>query len=276
MSKKKAQSAADQLMADVEAAEPAFDQILEGTVDDVQAYIATVESIDTLRDLADAEQAGKNRKGVLTSIGPRIQELVPPEPVEPQVQSEPTPEPEPEQPADFQAPSLSQDGGSQEAASEVPPTYPTVASMAYPFEGDSWEGEMGRYVAIKHMTRIMNPLGGLDDRIKTPIEVNEEIEDDWFAEGYELLKIVPMGFDQTGLAVLYVLGKVRDDLAPRHTQIWHIQRTLVERDQRSDSITAFQADQYVSSFLKDGWNLFASEVIQRGADAIPMLWIVVR
>lgn len=276
---KKSVSAAEQLQADLDAAgQPNFDEILEGNVEDVVAYIATVESIDTLRDLADAEEDGKNRKGVLRAIGPRVQELVPPEPeiIEQAQQAESAP-------ADLETPNLAENGAEPKQDDAVEPepeqeesTVPTIASMEYPFADQPWEGEMGRYVAIKHMTRIMNPLGGLDDRIKTPIEVNEEIENEWFSKGYELLKTVTMGFDQTGLAVLYVLGKVREGLSARHTQVWHIQRTLVERDQRSDSITSFQADAYVSSFLNDGWNLVSAEVIQRGADAIPMLWVLVR
>lgn len=49
--------------------------ILNGTIDDVQAALATGEYDDCLDALAHAEREGKNRTGALTAIDARREEL---------------------------------------------------------------------------------------------------------------------------------------------------------------------------------------------------------
>ena len=163
------------------------------------------------------------------------------------------------------------------AVAGPPQTEPAADEIdEYPIEDTVWEGEMGRYTEMKHLSRTMHPMGGLDERVMSPRDLNEKLEDDYFAKGFELIKILPQGFGPDGVSVLYVLGKVREDLQSKHKEIWHIQRTLTERAMQSGGVTGFQADKYIKSFLSEGWQLFAVNTLKDGDVEIPMLWVLVR
>jgi hypothetical protein len=57
----------------VQAAEPGP---LDGNVDDLTAHLATVDDLDEVQRLLDAETAGKSRKGALAAIEARRDELL--------------------------------------------------------------------------------------------------------------------------------------------------------------------------------------------------------
>ena len=259
--------------------------IFKATADEAIAYIRASEDRDEVYALAEAEEKGKSRKTVIEAALKRVTELnleqdearaaalastaEEVEEVE-EVTEEPT----------LEAPELeteSGEAGEVEEAEEAEAPAPVDMGTPddYPLEGVSWEGELGRYSEVKHITRTMNPLGGLDDRVMTPTKVNEYIESH-FLDGYELIKVVPQGFGQQGLSLLWVLGKVRADIEPRYTEIWHIQRTLTESPMAEGGVTGFQADQYLNSFLRDGWQLFVAQSLRTGEPEIPMLWVMVR
>lgn len=49
---------------------------LDGSIDDLAAYVATIENADEVQKLIDAETAGKSRKGALTVLEARRDELL--------------------------------------------------------------------------------------------------------------------------------------------------------------------------------------------------------
>lgn len=49
---------------------------LDGNVDDLTAYLATVDDADTVQQLIDAETGGKARKGALAALEARRDELL--------------------------------------------------------------------------------------------------------------------------------------------------------------------------------------------------------
>lgn len=58
---------------DVQAPEPGP---LDGNVDDLSAHLATVDDLDEVQRLLDAETAGKSRKGAIAAIEARRDELL--------------------------------------------------------------------------------------------------------------------------------------------------------------------------------------------------------
>lgn len=241
--------------------------VLKAKASEAISHIRECENISEIYDLIQAEEKGKNRKTVIQEGLARVQEL--------NLLKE---EARGEAQAVLETPDLTD---SDEDAPEIETeaieavASPEVEEVGeYPIE-DIWDGEIGRYVEIKHISRTMHPMGGVDERIMSPVRLNEYLEEH-FAKGFELIEVLPQGFGPDGVSILYVLGKVSEDLDSKHTNIWHIQRTLTERPALSGGITGFQADKYLNSFLSEGWQLFAANALKEGEAEIPMLWVLVR
>lgn len=230
------------------------------------SHIRECENISEIYDLIQAEEKGKNRKTVIQEGMARIQEL--------NILKEDARE---KAQASLESPDLAvSDADAPEVKAQPTEAVEVIPEEVdeYPIE-DVWDGEIGRYVEIKHISRTMHPMGGVDERIMSPVRLNEYLEEH-FAQDFELIKVLPQGFGPDGVSILYVLGKVSPDLDSRHTNIWHIQRTLTERPALSGGITGFQADKYLNSFLSEGWQLFAANALKEGEAEIPMLWVLVR
>ena len=241
--------------------------VLKAKASEAISHIRECENISEIYDLIQAEEKGKARTTVIQEGLARVQELnLLKEEAREQAQ------------AVLETPDLTdsnEDAPEIEADAIEAVASPEVEEVGeYPIE-DVWDGEIGRYVEIKHISRTMHPMGGVDERIMSPVRLNEYLEEH-FAQGFELIKVLPQGFGQDGVSILYVLGKVSEDLDSKHTNIWHIQRTLTERPALSGGITGFQADKYLNSFLSEGWQLFAANALKEGEAEIPMLWVLVR
>ncbi len=239
--------------------------IFKATADDAIKYLRASEDRDEVYALAQAEENGKARKTVIEAAMRRATELNLLEDEAREVANTVMDD-------KLKAPDL----GTVKKTEEAVVSPDSLGDPEeYPISAREWDGELGRYTELKHITRTMNPLGGLDDRVMTPTRVNEYIEDH-FLEGFELVRVIPQGFGSQGLSLLWVLGKVRADEKPKHTEIWHIQRTLTESTMVEGGVTGFQADQYLNSFLRDGWQLFVAQSLRTGEPEIPMLWVMVR
>lgn len=244
--------------------------VLKAKASEAISHIRECESVPEVYDLIEAEEQGKGRTTVIQEGLARVQELnLLKEEAREQAQ------------AALETPDLTDsnaDAPEIEAEAIEAVASPEVEEVGevgeYPIE-DVWDGEIGRYVEIKHISRTMHPMGGVDERIMSPVRLNEYLEEH-FAKGFELIEVLPQGFGQDGVSILYVLGKVSPDLESVHTSIWHIQRTLSERPALSGGITGFQADKYLNSFLSEGWQLFAANALKEGEAEIPMLWVLVR
>lgn len=146
-----------------------------------------------------------------------------------------------------------------------------IGEHAIPFTPDSF----GRYESVYHYARTIHPLGGLGEEIKSPEEVINKIENELFANGWELAFVDPLGYGPDGLACLWIFGKLREGLEARHKEIKHIQRTL-GANVTEGQITGFGADTYINSFLAEGWSIFNATALMRGGADVPMLWVLVR
>lgn len=238
-------------------------EIFNSTAKDAIEYFRQCEDVSEIYDLIQAEEKGKGRKTIIAEGMSRVQEL--------NILKET--EREQAQQVDLATPEVSNSDTNTPEAVAPPPVLDEVEE--YPIEDGAWEGEMGRYIEFKHISRTMHPMGGVGDRVVSPRRLNEYLEEH-FAQGYELIEVLPQGFGPDGVSLLYVMGRVRDDLKPKFTSIWHVQRTLTERPMQTGGITGFQADKYLNSFLSEGWQLIAAKSLKDGEAEIPMLWVLVR
>ena len=243
-------------------------EVFNATAKEAISYIRECENVSEIYDLIQAEEKGKGRKTIITEGMSRVQEL--------NILRET--EREQAMQADLSATEIKDSDTStpevKEAATDVVAPVPEEVDE-YPIEEGVWEGELGRYVEIKHISRTMHPMGGLDDRVVSTRHMNEYLVEQ-FGQCFELIEVLPQGFGPDGVSILYVLGKLREDLEPKVSSVWHIQRTLTERPMVSGGITGFQADQYLNSFLSEGWQLIAAKSLKEGETEIPMLWVLVR
>lgn len=252
------------------ASEPEKYEVSKVTAKEAIGYIRSCENVSELYDLIQAEEKDRARKTVITEGMSRIQELN----ILKETAREQALAPELDVPDLKDATTETSEIKAEATPVAVPP--PVVEEIdEYPIEDSEWDGEMGRYTEIKHISRTMHPMGGVDERVMSPKRLNEYLEEH-FAEGFELIKVLPQGFGRDGVSILYVLGKVKPELEASHNNIWHIQRTLTERPMVSGGVTGFQADNYLNSFLSEGWQLFAVDTLKDGEAEIPMLWVLVR
>ena len=242
-------------------------EVYNATAKDAIGYIRECEDVSEIYDLIQAEEQGKSRKTIITEGMSRVQELnILREVAREEAQTPPDT-------SNTDTPKIEQTAS---AVVEAPQTEPAVEEIdGYPIEDMVWEGEMGRYTEIKHISRTMHPMGGLDDRVMSPRRLNEYLEEH-FAQGFELIEVLPQGFGPDGVSILYVMGRVKPELEAEFSSIWHIQRTLTERPMLSGGVTGFQADKYLNSFLSEGWQLIAVKTLKEGESEIPMLWVLVR
>lgn len=146
-----------------------------------------------------------------------------------------------------------------------------IGTHAIPYQPDTF----GRYESLYHYSRTIHPLGGLGEGIKSPEDIKNKIESDFFAKGWELAFVEPLGYGPDGLSVLWIFGKVREGLESKHKEIWHIQRTLGSNVMEGQ-VTGFGVDAYLKSYLDEGWSLFSAKALMRGGSEVPMMWVLVR
>ena len=131
------------------------------------------------------------------------------------------------------------------------------------------------FTDLYHLTRTLGPFTD-GDTVWSSEEASKELMKR-FAKGYDLVDVETMGtWPQGGVYVLWLLGKPVD--GPRKvTEIHHVVRTVSGMGQ-GGSITGFQADAYITSYIKDGWRLFNDKVTPLGLSpaGVTLLWVLVR
>ena len=131
------------------------------------------------------------------------------------------------------------------------------------------------FTDLYHVTRTLGPFTQ-GDEIWSSEEASKELMKR-FAKGYDLVDVETMGtWPQGGVYVLWLLGKPVD--GPRKVaEIHHVVRTVSGMGQ-GGSVTGFQADAYVTSYIEDGWRLFNDRVIPLGLSpaGVTLLWVLVR
>lgn len=135
--------------------------------------------------------------------------------------------------------------------------------------------EESLYADVLHITRTLGPFTD-GDSIWSAEEASKKLAEK-FAQGYDLVDVETMGtYPSGGVYILWMLGKPIE--GPRKvTEIHHVVRTVSGMGQ-GGSITGFQADAYITSYLQDGWRLFKDRIIPLGLSpaGVTLMWVLVR
>jgi hypothetical protein len=131
------------------------------------------------------------------------------------------------------------------------------------------------YTDVYHITRTLGPFTD-GDAVWSSEKATEKLMEK-FAEGYDLIDVETMGaWPQGGVYVLWLMGKPIG--VPRKvSEIHHVVRTVSGLGSQG-SITGFQADGYITSYINDGWRLFRDRVIPLGLSpaGVTLFWVLVR
>jgi len=126
---------------------------------------------------------------------------------------------------------------------------------------------------VKHLMMTVGLRAEIGRGVHTWDTLNAEIEK-WFARGYEPIMFDAVGFLPEGHRLLWVFKKVDE---PKFRECHHIIRTLSARPSPEiGSISGFQADLYISSFIQDGWELVGASYNGNADDGIYMAWMLAR
>lgn len=183
-------------------------------------------------------------------------------------------EPLPELPPEAEAPAaeaeIAPDGVEPEPV--PPPAEPTMAGpsvdVARPVEG------AGRFVQLRHVSRTLVGYGhGNGYEYLDPLQAQEHLSK-YLALGYHMLFVQHLGIDPAGHMFLWAFGLPNDpgDLTP-FNEVRHIVRTIGPAE---NAVSGFQADEYISTFLADGWELFEVKQLGLSPSGINVLWVLVR
>lgn len=106
--------------------------------------------------------------------------------------------------------------------------------------------------------------------------VNKEVSR-YLKAGYVPVEVYPAGNDVSGHRLGWVL--VKEDGEPQYSEAKHIIRTMTaQADPAIGTVTGFQADAYLSSYLDDGWELVGAKFNGQAAEGggIYMIWFLIR
>lgn len=103
----------------------------------------------------------------------------------------------------------------------------------------------------------------------------------YYKHGYSPIMVFAAGYDTRGQRLGWILD---NEEGPKYSESKIIMRTLTANpDPQRGTVTGFQADAYVSSFLEDGWDLLGVEFNgidtgspRGGTGGVFMVWFLAR
>lgn len=165
---------------------------------------------------------------------------------------------------------LAKVGGQQKSTVDAPTTEEVDAEIEVSL--DEFEGEDKPQPCIKHFMATAGPLTMRDRGIFDWLDLDYEISK-WFARGYNPIEFQAVGTLPEGHRLLYVFQKGK----PLFTEAHHVVRVLTKNPNPSvGSISGFQADIYISSFIEDGWTLVGARYNGVANEGIYMAWLLAR
>jgi len=96
-----------------------------------------------------------------------------------------------------------------------------------------------------------------------------------FAQGWEPIKVRSLGYSAAGINMIWILGHVRSG-AGKYTEARHITRIIGAGGMESDGVSGFKADDYINSFIAEGFEIAAVDAIGLGPEGLTMLWVLAR
>jgi hypothetical protein len=96
-----------------------------------------------------------------------------------------------------------------------------------------------------------------------------------FAQGWEPIKVRSLGYSAAGINMIWILGHVKSG-AGKYTEARHITRIIGAGGMESEGVSGFKADDYINSFIADGFEIAAVDAIGLGPEGLTMLWVLAR
>lgn len=96
-----------------------------------------------------------------------------------------------------------------------------------------------------------------------------------FEQGWEPIKVRSLGYTAAGINMIWILGHVRNGVG-NYQEAKHITRIIGAGGMESDGVSGFKADDYINSFIADGWEIVAVDAIGLGPEGLTMLWVLAR
>jgi hypothetical protein len=132
----------------------------------------------------------------------------------------------------------------------------------------------GRFLQVRHVSRTLSGYGQGNGHEYLDPQQARDFFAKYIAAGYHLLFVQHLGIDPAGHMMLWAFGLANDpkDVA-EYSELHHIVRTIGTSE---NAITGFQADEYISSYLADGWELYEVKQLGLSPSGINVLWVLVR
>lgn len=132
---------------------------------------------------------------------------------------------------------------------------------------------------VYHIVRSVHEYGlGWDNltvsKEDADINIGKKLE-----EGWVIVHIQALGVDMDGIRMLWVLGLPEEGYEEKfwpYREIQHITRPLGGAGDDGRGVTGLRANEYISGFLRDGWDLAMVEALGMGTGVINMMWVLVR
>lgn len=127
--------------------------------------------------------------------------------------------------------------------------------------------------SIKHFMATAGISSRMDQGVYDWHDLDAKISS-WFQRGYNPVEFQAVGTIPEGHRLLYVFQKSDE---PLFKEAHHVVRVLTARPNPAiGSISGFQADIYIGSFLDDGWTLVGARYNGNAEDGIYMAWLLAK
>lgn len=132
---------------------------------------------------------------------------------------------------------------------------------------------------VYHIVRSIHEFGmGWEQQTVSGKDADENIGAR-LEEGWVIVHIQALGVDMDGIRMLWVMGLPDEGYEEKfwpYREIQHVVRPLGNAGDDGRGITGLAANEYISGYLRDGWDLAMVEALGMGTGVINMMWVLVR
>lgn len=133
---------------------------------------------------------------------------------------------------------------------------------------------------IYHVVRFINEygMGDWDQLIVSGPEADDNLGK-MLVAGFQLIHAQPLGYDENGIGMLWVLGKFAKKKVERfpYQEVRHITQRIGGMGEDGRGITGKSANVMISGYLQAGYDLALIEALDSGVGGVVnMMWILVR
>jgi hypothetical protein len=132
---------------------------------------------------------------------------------------------------------------------------------------------------VYHVVRSIHEFGmGWENQTVSGRDADENIGK-MLGEGWVIVHIQALGVDMDGIRMLWVLGSPDEGYEEKfwpYREIQHLTRPIGNTGDDGRGLTGYAANEFISGYLRDGWDLAMVEALGMGTGVINMMWVLVR